>query len=297
MSLIHNKYFFIFCLFILYLSWGSGYIITKFALMHCPGVLLTFLRISLAGIVLIAISRYQGEKIVFTFKDLKAYTILGLFLVVMGGAFVTKGQETVSSGTTAMLLSVVPTWMVLADWYFSKIRPSLIQIFGLCIGVGAMGWMQWYQGANGQASFIGFTLLLLSTLGWVYGSHLTKQIRTETPMSLLRSTGFMMLIGGIESLIFGLLVGEKLSDINFVPELLIPLFLLVLAAVCGYASYLWLLQKTRPMIAISYEFVNPVIALYLGWLLGGEKVDTPLMIACALLISSAFFAVSNKNPH
>ncbi len=297
MKIIGSKYFFIFCLLLLYISWGSGYIVAKFALLYSPGLMLTFLRMSLAGIILIGISRAMGEKIVFTYTDFKAYSILGFFLVVVGGAFVSKGQESVSSGTTAMLLSVVPTWMVLADWYFSKIRPSLIQVFGLCIGIGAMGWMQWYQGANGQASFLGFTLILLSTVGWVYGSQLTKTIQTKTPMSLLRSTGFMMLIGGVETFLFAILVGERLNEITWAPQFLLTLFLQVVASVCGYGSYLWLLQRTRPMIAISYEFVNPVIALYLGWLIGGERVDSPLIIACILLICSAFFAVSNKNPH
>ncbi len=297
MRLVTNKYFFIFCLLTLYLCWGSTYILTKFILLHCPGIMLTSLRMTFAGLILIIISRFMGEKIVFTYKDFLAYLVLGFFLVVMGAAFISKGQESVSSGTTAMLLSVVPTWMVLADWYFAKIPPSRVQIIGLCMGIVAMGWMQWHQGANGQASLVGFILILLSTIGWVYGSQLTKTIRTATPMSLLRSTGFMMLVGGMECFIFALITGERLTGINIVPQFLFPFALSVLTAVCGYASYLWLLQKTRPMIAISYEFVNPVIALYLGWLFGGEEVDTTLMMACALLILSAFFAVSNKNPH
>ncbi len=257
--------------------------------------MLTFLRMLFSGIALLIITRLMGEKFDFTFKDLKNYTIIAFFLIVMGGGFVSKGQETVASGTTAMLIGIVPSLMLLSDWFFSKIRPSIMQVIGIVVGFAAISYMQYYQGLNGETSIVGFVLILASTLGWVYGSHLTTKLSSPTRISILRSTGYMMIIGGLETLVFALLVGERLSAIEYNPSFIFYLTLQTLTTLVGYASYFWLLQKTRPMIAISYEFVNPVVALFLGWLIGGEVVQLPLIIACFFLVSSVFFAVSNKH--
>ncbi len=297
MTFSKNKYLVLFSLFLLYLSWGSSYIITKLALEHAPGIMLTFIRMFISGSTLLLITRLRGEKFKLTRTDFRNYLILSLLLVVVGGAFVSKGQETVSSGTTAMLLGIVPTWMVLSDWIFSKIRPSFLQIIGLSIGFISISWMQYFQGIKGETSLIGFSLIFASTIGWVYGSYLTKILKFDTEMSFLRSSGFMMLFGGIESLIFAFLCGERISDVHLTSTAIFPLFLLVSTTLIGYAVYLWLIQNTRPMIAISYEFVNPVVALFLGWLIGGELVELPLIVACFFLVSSAFLAVSNKNAH
>ncbi len=105
----------------------------------------------------------------------------------------------------------------------------------------------------------------------------------------------MMFFGGIESFIFALIVGERVSEVNFFSPLPFILAIHIAFTMIGYVSYFWLLKNTRPMIAISYEFVNPVIALFLGWLLAGEIVDVPLVIACSVLVTSVFFAVANKH--
>ncbi len=256
--------------------------------------MITFVRMVVSGIFIILLTRLMGEKIKFSLLDLRNYSILGIFVIVMGGAFVTKGQETVASGTTAMLLALAPATMLLAEWYFNKVKPNTSQLLGITIGFVSIAWMQYYQGLNGQTSLVGFLFIVASVIGWIYGSHLSTLFRTNTGMSTLRSCGFMMLIGGIETMIFALIVGERFSDIQLGTGFVSSMSLQVLSTILGYTSYFWLLEKTRPMVAISYEFVNPVVALYLGWLLGNEIVGIPLVVACICLVSSAFLAVANK---
>ncbi len=295
MNTRNNRVLLFFCLFLLYMSWGSTYLVTSFALEYAPGLSLAALRMTLSGVVLLIFTRIKGEKFIFTKADFKNHIFLGFFLVFLASALIMKGQETVSSGTTAMILGIVPTLMILSDWYFDKIRPCIKQIFGIAVGFSSIVWMQWYQGNNGQTSIIGFSLIFISALGWIYGSHMSTHLKDASPMSIFRSTGFIMLFGGLESLIFAVLIGENIAEINLFSPLLFILCIHVLLNIVGYVSYFWLLKNTRPMIAISYEFVNPVIALFLGWLFAGESVDLALMIACVFLVSSAFFAIAKKH--
>ena len=283
------------CLFLLYISWGSSFIGNKIALQYFPGIMLSALRMIVAGAILLSYTYIRREKSNITWEDIKRNAVLAIFLVLISSGFLSKGQESVPSGTTAMFFGAVPMWMMLAGWLlWGERRPTIKQFTGLLIGLIALLWLNIHQGLEGETSLVGVALIICSSLAWVYGSHISKSYSVNTSQSIIRSTGLLMWIGGLETLVFSLLIGERL-DVSLLntDALLAFSYLVIMASIIGYTSYLWLLYHARPIIAISYEYVNPVIAIYLGWLLAGETIDPTTVAACTLLVSSVFLVVSH----
>lgn len=283
------------CLFCLYISWGSSFLVTKIGLNYFPGIILSGSRMVVAGILLYSYSIIRHEKTKISIADIKQNALLGFFLVLLASGLLTKGQEYVPSGVAAMLCGAVPIWMVLAEWlFFGGERPALKQIIGLVTGFMALLGMHIdYDGGRG-ISFVGVTLIIISTWAWVFGSYLSKKYSGTSRHSLVRSSSLLMLIGGVETLIFALLVGERFSEVTLNLEAIgVFASLVLLSSIVGYMSYFWLLYHVRSVVAISYEYVNPVIALYLGWLFLNEQVSSSMILMCAVMVGSVFLVVSH----
>lgn len=290
-----NKFTLIGCLLLLYVSWGSSFIGNKIALEYFPGIMLSGIRMTIGGFILLAYTYIRREKSFITWEDIKQNLGLGLFLVLISSGFLSKGQETVPSGTAAMLLGLVPIWMMLGEWLFwGGKRPTIVQFAGLCLGFSALLWLNIHQGAQGETSMFGIGVIISSTFAWIYGSHLSKKWHNNTKQSVIRSTGLLMAIGGLETLVFSLIIGERLDIYSLHIDAFLPLaYLIFMSSIIGYTSYLWLLYNARSIVAISYEYVNPIIAIYLGWLLGGESINMTVITACLLLVSSVFLVTSH----
>ena len=271
------------CLTLVYISWGSCFISIKFAIESFPPFMMCGLRMMLAGVLLYLWSWARGERNLPTRKDLSQSFVLAFFMVFMASGFLAKGQESISSGTAAMILGAVPIWMVLGGWLFcGDPRPSLVQFFGLGTG------------------FAGLILLSVNqtAFGWVTGSFLSKKQASETQLSVIQTSGLLMFIGGLQSLVGAAVLGEFST---FSMDSVTPLsagallYLVIFGAIIAYTCYFWLLLHTRTVVAISYEYVNPVIGVFLGWLLAGEQVDGVIVTACCLTVLSVFFIVSRKH--
>ena len=229
-----------------------------------------------------------------TWHDIKYSAILGLLQVVVSSGFLSKGQETIPSGLAALLCGTIPLTMVLCEWLFwDGGRPKFKHILGLALGIGAIGYINLGTLFSSNISPIGLALVILATLAWVYGGHYSKSCCIDNSHYIFQSTGLILLLGGIECFIFGYAVGERwdisLFDYN---AFVILTFLVLMSSIVGYTTYLWLLYNVRPAIALSYEYVNPVIALVLGWAFAGEELNLHYIIACAVLISSVFLVSS-----
>ena len=287
------------CLTLVYISWGSCFISIKFAIESFPPFMMCGLRMMLAGVLLYLWSWARGERNLPTRKDLSQSFILAFFMVFMASGFLAKGQESISSGTAAMILGAVPIWMVLGGWLFcGDPRPSLVQFFGLGTGFAGLILLSVNQTASGTDSGWGILLVLCAAFGWVTGSFLSKKQASETQLSVIQTSGLLMFIGGLQSLVGAAVLGEFST---FSMDSVTPLsagallYLVIFGAIIAYTCYFWLLLHTRTVVAISYEYVNPVIGVFLGWLLAGEQVDGVIVTACCLTVLSVFFIVSRKH--
>ena len=154
------------------------------------------------------------------------------------------------------------------------------------------------QTASGTDSGWGILLVLCAAFGWVTGSFLSKKQASETQLSVIQTSGLLMFIGGLQSLVGAAVLGEFST---FSMDSVTPLsagallYLVIFGAIIAYTCYFWLLLHTRTVVAISYEYVNPVIGVFLGWLLAGEQVDGVIVTACCLTVLSVFFIVSRKH--
>lgn len=287
------------CLTLVYISWGSCFISIKFAIQSFPPFMMCGLRMLLAGLLLFLWCWLRGERTVPTRRDLKHSFILAFFMVFVASGFLAKGQESVSSGSAAMLLGAVPIWMVLAGWIFGDDpRPSGKQFFGLLTGFTGLIVLSVSQTSSGTDSGWGLLLVLLAAFGWVTGSLLSKRQASGTALSVMQSSGLLMFIGGLQSL-FGALVLGEFSTFSMDSVTLLSagslFYLVIFGAIIAYTCYFWLLLHTRTVVAISYEYVNPVIGVFLGWLLAGEQVNPAIITACCLTVFSVLFIVSRKH--
>lgn len=283
------------CLLLVYLAWGSTFICIKLGLESFPPFLLCGVRMTCGGFLLYALTWLQGERTRPTRTDLKQASILALLMVLVSSGFLCKGQESVPSGTAAMILGTVPLWMVLGGWlWFGEPRPGLRQCIGLGMGTAGLFCLAMHQGLTGVTSFGALAMVVLAALGWVAGSFYSKKHATETRLSLMRNSGLLVFLGGVQSLAVGFALGERFTASISAQSATAMAFLIVFGAVIAYSCYFWLLLHTRMAVAISYEYVNPVIGVFLGWKLGGEQVDAMIVLACLAVVTSVFFMISGR---
>ncbi len=282
------------CVSLLYLSWGSAYLATKIALEYFPPFTLVGLRFMVAGTALLAFTYARRESSKITWADVRYALSNGLILVLICSGLVAKAQETVPSGMVAILFGASPIWFALGDWLFwGGQKPTKMQTFGLTLGFCALVWLNVYQGVQSDASFFGLMLILFATLAWVYGSHLSQMHKANEKLSMLRSTGLLLLMGGVETFVLGGLLGERFAISQLTSSAYFSFaYLALFSSLVGYTTYLWLLFNSRAIVAISYEYVTPVIAIVLGAFFANEPLDATIMFTSALLILSVFFITS-----
>ncbi len=286
----------IFFLFLLYISWGSAFLGTKIALEYFPGFILSGIRFSLAGILLLVYTYLRKEDSRIQWSDIKYHTLSGFFLVFISSGLVSKAQDLgVPSGMTAILFGAAPIWLMLGQWLlWGGKKPTVWQGAGLALGFSALLSLNIHQGIGGETSLLGLGMILFSSLVWVYGSHHSQEHQYDNTLSILRSTGLLLLLGGLQTLCIALLLGERADVLHLPLEAYLALaFLTIFSSVIAYTTYIWLLFNSRAIVALSYEYVVPAIAIFLGALLANEKVDTITIMASIVLIFSVFLITSS----
>lgn len=286
-------------LLMVYITWGSTYIGIKLSLPILPPFLMCGLRMFLAGLLLFALTWLQGERTLPNRADIRYNNLLAFFMVLMASGFLSKGQESISSGTAAIICGSVPIWMLLSGWLFAgEPRPTWKQILGLCGGFCGLIWLATGQHSSGDASIGGMVWVFVGALGWIAGSLYSKRSPAGCSLSPLRSCALILIIGGLQSLLTGLLWGEwqHIHLENITPLAVFGFSWLVLGgSVIAYSCYFWLLRNTPMSMAISYEYVVPFVGLFLGWQVGGESVGLTTVLACCLTTGSVFFIMLDRH--
>ena len=284
------------CLFLVSASWGSCYLFIELALRSFPPFLLTATRLGCAGAILFAGLWLLGHRSVPTLRDVRFACTTAFFMSVLSAGLMTVGQQYVPSGTVAMVMGSIPLWMVLAGWLFLKEnRPSRRQSFGLLIGTASVIILGIRQGSLGMGSAFGMMCLACNMAGWVGGSLYAKAHAHDTKLSVLQSTALMLMAGGTELLLISLIMGETL-DAGAVPMLgwISVLVLIFFGGITAYTCYFWLLEHTSTAVAISYDYVNPVVGMVLGYLVTGEAIDAVKIGICGAIILALYFVITGS---
>ena len=284
---------------ILYSSWGSSYIANHFAIEDLPPFLMTGARMLVASALMGGISLLQRDRTRADLGLLWRHFVVACPMIVFGSGFLAKSQETVSSSTAALVLGITPAWLLLGGWAARRLpRPSRFQAIGLLVGFCGLALIARQTRADAHSGYpLGLWYLLTCVGVWVAGTLHYHSFRN--PLSTVRSTGLLFFFGGIQMLALGLVLGEgpRVDLAGVGPAAWSGFAALVLgASLGGFTSYFWLLRHSTPAIAISYEYVVPVIGLLLGWRLAGEPVNGPVLAACALTVLGAFFIMKPATP-
>lgn len=273
----------------IYLIWGSTFLAIRYAIETMPPFLMAGARFLISGLLLYALARLRGEAAADRGSWLKA-SVIGALLFLCGNGSVVWSQQRVSSGMAALIVAIIPIWMVLIDW-LQRGRKGLDKkvVIGLILGFSGLALLISPSKliGGGQADALGAGVLVTGAFCWAYGSLYARTAKiTAAPMM---STAITMLSGGALLLLAGLATGESSRfDINAfsLRSVLSLAYLIVFGAIIAFSAYNWLLKVTTPARVATYAYVNPGVAVLLGWLLGGEPLTVRMICAVVVIVTA-----------
>lgn len=277
-------------LFTLYIAWGTTYLAIRYTLESMPPFLMTGSRLLVAGLILYIWRRKAGDTAP-TPRQWRSASLVGLLLLVGGIGGSTLAERYVPSGVVALVVAAMPLWVVLVNAVIPHgQRPTWRSLAGVFIGLlGIVILMQQGDslGQNTDYSILGIGIVLLAGLAWAIGSIYSQH--AQLPASPLLASGMQMLVGSAGSYAVGLLLGEG-RQLNLAAISLRSLagfgYLVVVGSLVGFVCYTWLLRVAPANLAVTYAYVNPLVAVLLGSLLAGEVLTTRALIATPLILAS-----------
>lgn len=283
-----------------YIVWGSTYLAIRFAVETLPPLLMAGARFALAGAILLLWSRVQSRDAAPTRRDWRTGLISGGLLLVGGNGLVVWAEQRVPSGITALLVAVVPVWMVLLDWLRPRgRRPHTLVFTGLALGLGGLAMLVGPSATSGsdRTDVTGAMVLVLASLSWAAGSLYTQHAPRAS--SGVNGSATQMLAGGGLLLVLGLLSGEgaRLDLGHATMRSILGFFYLVsFGSLVGYTAYIYLLNHTSAAKASTYAYVNPVVAVFLGWALAHEAVTARTVTAAAVILAGVAIITAARDP-
>jgi len=284
-----------------YLIWGSTYLAIRFAIETMPPFLMAGFRYLLAGAAVYAWALVRERERPSAAQWRAAFILGGLFFLGGNGAVV-WAERRVSSGLAALLIASTPLWVVLLEWLRpGGRRPSGRVAAGLALGiVGIVLLVQpgKLAGAAGPDP-AGAAVLIAGALSWATGSVYSHRAELELPRSLVFTTAMEMIAGSVLLVAAGLIAGE-LGDAHLEAISLHSLgafaYLVVFGSVVAFNCFVWLLQVSTPSLVSTYAYVNPVVAVILGWLLAGESLTAMTVAGAAVIVASVASVTAGQAP-
>ncbi|WP_139925388.1 drug/metabolite exporter YedA [Hymenobacter sp. DG01] len=279
-----------------YLIWGSTYLGIRFAIDSMPPLLMAGSRYALAGAVLYIFMRLRGEPAP-TWRGWGVALVIGICLLAFGNGGVTLGEQYVPSGLAALLVATVPMFLAVLGWWSGVAqRPTPAVVLGLVCGMGGVYLLARTPGASHVAlpghEALGMGLVLTAALVWAIGSLYSKR-HQPTPSPFL-SGGMQMLCGGLVMLVVGLLRGEaqgfQLAQVT-AKSWGAYAYLVTFGSIVAFTAYIWLLRVVEPALAGTYAFVNPVVAVLLGWAFAGETLNAGMLGGAGLIVLAVALVV------
>ncbi|MEA2491940.1 MAG: hypothetical protein QOH21_3732 [Acidobacteriota bacterium] len=267
--------------------WGTTYLGIAIAIETVPPLLLTAIRFTIAGIVMLGIAKLRGEAIPRDLRTLGGLALVGFLMVGVGNLAVVWAEQYVPSGMAALLVATAPFWMALIETFRkSGERVSLRAGVGMLIGFVGVALLVTPKGSGTAWStslLLGALVVQIGSLGWQLGSAHGKYRLKHVP--LLSSAALQMLSGGLIVLVVGLAIGEA-PRLHFTPRTLIATaYLTIFGSVIAYSAYVFALAHMRTTHSSLYAYVNPVVAVFLGWLILGEPLTWLALVAMFIILA------------
>lgn len=271
----------------IYLIWGSTYLAIRFVVETMPPLLAGGVRFTIAGTILWCILMWRGGPRP-NLRQWRAAAVVGTLLLAGGNGLVSWSEQWIPSGVTALIVGTMPLWMVLLDWLLYRGRPPTLAVtIGLLLGFAGVALLAANGHGEGAASKWAIAALLLACVFWALGSLRSR--RVDQGPSMLVASAMQMIGGGVVMIIIGSTLGEwnalNVSAVSM--RSITAFFYLVFAgSLLGYTSYVWLLSVASPTAVSTYGYVNPVVAVILGWWLGQETISGRTILAGAMVVGA-----------
>jgi drug/metabolite transporter (DMT)-like permease len=279
-----------------YIIWGSTYLGIKYAVETLPPLLMAGLRFTIAGGIVYGFMRMKiAERP--TGAQWRNAAIVGGLLLCGGNGLICIAQQYLPTGMTALLVATVPLWMVLIDWAaFRGRRPTLLVIGGLISGIAGVLVLLDPRRWHDQTIAVGSSVaVLIACVSWAIGSLFSRN--ADLPKSAFLATGMEMIAGGVMLIIAGSIRGEWASvnlDAVSIRSVLSFGYLVVFGSLIGFSAYIWLLQNVSAAAVSTYAYVNPIVAVLLGWIFLHEAIGLNTLIASALIIMAVLLVTLRK---
>jgi drug/metabolite transporter (DMT)-like permease len=281
---------------LVYVFWGSTYLAIDIAVMHIPPALACATRFLIAGPLMLAYCGVSGRRVRVSRASLVRFAIVGVLLLTGGNLTLAWAEQYVASGLAALIVAVIPIWMLVVDsWILRGDRVPTRGLAGIGLGVAGVGvlvWPEFSAGGNlGLMPLIASLSLVLGSLSWSIGSVLSR--RWDHGGDPFVAGGWEITAAGIANLLIAVATGEPRRVVWTAHGIEAILYLVVFGSWVGYTAYIYLLKHAPTSKVSTYAYVNPVIAVFLGWLVLRESVNryivggTVIIVAAVVLVTSA----------
>jgi drug/metabolite transporter (DMT)-like permease len=280
-----------------YVGWGGTYLAIRVAIETLPPLLMASVRFLVAGSLLYlwAIRRGDREGDRPTGRQWRAATVIGVALLLGGNGLVVLAEQRVASGIAALLVATVPLWMVLLATVALRERVRLLEWLGVLVGFGGLALLAWPTEAQ-TLDLLGIGMVVIASVSWASGSLYAR--RAPMPSRPLVGVAMEMLAGGLALGIAGILRGE-LGDVHperFSFESLVGLlYLIVVGSWVAFSAYVWLLRVARTSLVSTYAYVNPIVAVVLGWLILSEPISVRTLVAGLVILVGVALIVTARS--
>lgn len=281
----------------IYLIWGSTYLAIKFAIDTMPPFMMASLRFLTAGLgffgVLMLLGHQRPEK-----KHWLSALITGTLLLAASNGSVVLATQTIPTGYISLLIAMVPVYVALFEWLEDrKQKVETKKILGLILGT--LGIITLIGPQNllipGGINWFGIACVMFGSLSWSFGTIYSR--RVEKPNSLMVGIAMQMMCGGAVLGLVSLVMGEhtQIASLHVsMQSILAVVYLIVFGSIIGYSSYLWLLNHVSASKVSTYAYVNPIVAIFLGWAFAGETVSAQTVVAGAIILASVWLITAGS---
>ncbi|MER7579232.1 EamA family transporter [Kitasatospora sp. NPDC097691] len=278
---------------VVYVVWGSTYLAIRIAVETMPSFLSAATRFLVAGLLLAGylLVRQGPAGLKVSGRQLASSVLVGVLLLTGGNGLVVLGETSVPSGLAALLVAAVPLWMVVLTAFGGE-RPKPAELVGVLLGLAGLGVLS-APAIGGSVEPLGVIAIICATLLWATGSFVSKKI--PMPGNVLAASAYQMLAGGFCDLLIGLVRGEQHGlDLAAVSgrSWLALAYLVLFGSLLAFTAYAWLLRSAPLTLVATYAYVNPVVAVLLGWLILAEPLTGPTLAGGAIVVAGVCLVVS-----
>jgi drug/metabolite transporter (DMT)-like permease len=283
-----------------YLFWGSTYLGIDIAVQTIPPALMCGMRFSIAGVVMLAVCALTGRQILYSPRQIAQASVVGILLLMGGNLTLSYAELSVSSGLAALIIAITPLWflvldsLLLGDHHISGRGKA-----GLALGIAGL-FVLFYpelvsKTALGRRELWASLSLIGGSFSWALGSVLSK--RWQSGMDIFSATAWQVTAAGAANLLFASANGD-LSRAVWTPRGVgAVMYLVVCGSWIGYTAYIWLLKHVPTSKVSTYAYVNPVVAVFLGWLVLHERVDAFILAGSVVVVLSVILVTSATVKH